>query len=80
MLGEAYLDLKTAAIRASVSVRTLRRAIKRGLPVYRLNPGGKLLIRPEELEVFFIREVAPRDQLDGLVSEVLEDLSRNDKK
>jgi predicted site-specific integrase-resolvase len=74
-LDVAFMDLRTGARWSSLSVRTLRRFIKAGrLAVYRTTAGGKLLIRPRDLEACLIRESKPRADLDALVNSVAREL------
>ena len=69
-----YLSLKDAATWASVSVRTLRRWISLGLPKYQAGPKEKVLIRPDDIDRFLIRQQTPLPNLDALVEDVLKGL------
>ncbi len=69
-----FLPLNAAAPWVGVSVRTLRRWIAAGLPTYQGTPGGKILIKPTELEHFLARQQAPRPALDRMVAEVMQGL------
>lgn len=73
------VDIRGAAARHSVSVRTLRRWIKQGLPVHQVSPRAKILIRLDEIDHFLSarRVVAP--SLDGMVNDILASLSGNAK-
>jgi hypothetical protein len=45
--------------------------IARGLAVYRPSPGGKILIKPEDLDAFMLRQQAqPMNVLDDLLEEL----------
>ena len=43
-----YIDLKTLAKESSLSVYTLRKFVKKGLPHYRI--GRKILVKPEDFD------------------------------
>ncbi len=69
-----FLPLADAARWAGVSARTLARWIARGLPKYQAQRGGKVLLRPEDIERFLHRQATPLPDLDQLVDDVLEGL------
>jgi hypothetical protein len=69
-----YLSLKRAAAWADVSHKTIRRWIKAGLPVYRGITGGKLLVRPADIEQFLEKQVVPRIDVDNLVNDTLREM------
>ena len=75
----AFLDLRAAARWSSLSIRTLRRIIKRGLPTYRTGVGGKILIRPAELAVFLTREVVAQPDLNSLVEQITAEITAERK-
>jgi hypothetical protein len=58
-----YLSLRDAATWSGVSVRTLKRWIVSGLPVYRAVARGKVLIRPADIDAFLTKQQAPRPDL-----------------
>ena len=69
-----YQDLKTLAIETSISVFTLRKFIKMGLPHYRI--GKKYLVDPDEFQKWFEEhhrvQTEPDDfGLDQIVSNAL---------
>jgi excisionase family DNA binding protein len=65
------LTLRAAASFCSLSERTIKRMIARGLPVYRPSPGGKILIKPEDLDAYMMRQQAqPVNVLDDLLEEL----------
>ena len=74
---QGYLPLTGAAEYASVSTRTIKRWIKAGLTVYQGSPRGKILIRPNDIDLYLQRKAAqkPTIDLDGMVNQVLSDLS-----
>ena len=49
------MSLKEAAQWASVSVKTLKRWIERGLPKYQAGPNGKVLLRSKDIEAYLTR-------------------------
>ena len=69
-------DIKSLAEEYSISIFTIRRFVKMGLPHYRL--GKKILIKPEDFEEWFERfKVAPQskqnklaDIVEGALAEV----------
>lgn len=72
-----YLSIAGAAQYASVSTRTIKRWINAGLPVYQGTTRGKVLIRPNDIDLYLQRKAAqkPTIDLDGMVNQVLSDLS-----
>lgn len=69
VLQPGYLSLNHAAAWADVSVKTLRRWIAVGLPVHQAPTGGKVLVKPQEIEQFLTRRQAPKVDIDALVNE-----------
>ena len=72
-----YLPLREAASWAGVSVRTLKRWIKKGLPTYQAGPREKVLIRPADIDVFLTRRQTQAPDLDAMVEDVLRELQGN---
>ena len=73
MIG--WLDLKGAAAYTSISIRTLRRYVTdpvHRLPVYRV--GGKLVMRPDDLDQWIRGFEKGRVGVDRFVDEVLSDI------
>ena len=68
-----YLSIGEAARYASVSTRTIKRWITRGLPVYQGTHRGKVLIRPGDIDLYLQRKTVPKPDLDldALVQDVL---------
>lgn len=71
-----WVTLRVAACLVSVSPRTLRRWIGRGLPVYQSGPRAKLLVRVRDIEAFLTRKQARTADLNTMVNEVLSQLRR----
>ena len=69
-----YLPLLEAASWTGVSVKTIKRWIKRGLPAYQAGPREKVLIRPADIDVFLTRRQAQAPDLDAMVEDVLRSL------
>ncbi len=69
------MPLLAAATWAGVSSRTLKRWIRRGLPVYQAGPGEKVLVRPSDIDQFLTRRQPPTRNLGALVEEVLQSLN-----
>ncbi len=59
---------------AGVSVRTMKRWIKKGLPTYQAGPREKLLIRPADIDGFLTKCQAHPVDLDAMVEDVLKSL------
>ena len=73
-----YLDLKTLSKKNSISVFTLRKFVKNGLPHYRL--GRKILVDPDEFDTWFkdncrIDQTLKEKDLSKLVHEALSKFS-----
>jgi hypothetical protein len=71
-------DLKTLSKEKSLSVFTLRKFVKKGLPHFRI--GRKILVNPEEFDVWFEQCCrAPANgnhkELDQLVEDTLAELN-----
>ena len=71
-------DLKTLSKEKSISVFTLRKFVKKGLPHFRI--GRKILVNPEEFDVWFeqcCRASANTNhkELDQLVEDTLAELN-----
>lgn len=69
-----YLSLKAASQWASVSLKTLKRWIAAGLPVYQGSAGGKVLIRPQDIDQFLQRRQVPQVDVNALVDETLREM------
>ncbi len=69
-----YLSIGGAAEYASVSTRTVKRWITRGLPVYQGTPRGKVLIRPSDIDLYLEKKTARELILDAMAEQVLRDL------
>lgn len=69
-----YLPLVDAAAWAGVSVRTMKRWIRRGLPTYQAGPREKVLIRPTDIDAFLTRQQVPVPDLNAMVEEVMKSL------
>ncbi len=72
--GSGFLDLHNACKWASVSPRTLRRWIDRGLRVHRHSSRSKILVRPADIEAFLISQQKPQPDLNAIVSATVQDL------
>jgi hypothetical protein len=79
-LQPGYLSLKKAAAWADVSQKTIKRWIAAGLPVYQSMPGGKVLVKPHEIDDFLQRRQVPRVDLDALVEQTLKEMESGDRK
>lgn len=66
-----YLPLYEAASWSGVSVRTLKRWIKKGLPSYHAGPREKVLIRPADIDAFLSRRQAQAHDLNVVVEDVM---------
>src|SRR5688572_1564181 len=71
-----YLTLDAAAQYASVSPRTVKRWIARGLAVYQGTPRGKILVRPGDIDQYLEKRTAPRLDLDVMAHEVMRGLAK----
>jgi excisionase family DNA binding protein len=74
-----YLSIENAAAYADVSVKTIKRWIKAGLPVYQGGARGKVLIRPSDIDAYLTRKQAPQIDLNAMVEEVIKDLNSGPK-
>ena len=72
--SKKFLALKSAAVWADASTRTIKRWIAKGLPYYHAGPGTKILIRPSDIENFLTRQQHQTPSLDALVNETLAEL------
>ena len=68
------IDLKTLGKEMSLSVHTLRKFIKMGMPHYRV--GNKFLVKSNEVEPWFARHFRKEtdnnhDDLDSILNDVL---------
>ena len=73
-LQPGYLSLKHAASWADVSPKTVQRWIAAGLPVYRATEGGKVLVKPYDIDQFLQRREVPKMDVDAMVSETLKEM------
>ncbi len=72
---DGYMDLKALSKYSSLSVRTLRQYLKDPVhPLPSFRPGGKILIRLSHFDQWMARFHRDGSDLDGLVSDVLEEL------
>jgi predicted site-specific integrase-resolvase len=71
----AYLSLCAAAEWAGISPSTMKRWIRKGLPIFQAGPRAKVLIRPVDIEAFLTRQQAPAPDLDAMMNDVLQSLS-----
>jgi hypothetical protein len=71
---KTMMGLKTLSMLRDVSVRTLHRWIKSGLPHFRQGPRTKILVRPEDIEEFLQRHQHNHIDLDAVVKETAEAL------
>ncbi len=71
-----FMPLAEAAAWAGVSQRTMRRWISHGLPCYQAGPRSKVLIRPSDIGQFLTRQDAAKPDLNTMVDEVMNDLTR----
>jgi predicted site-specific integrase-resolvase len=78
-LQPGYLSLKKAAAWADVSQKTIKRWIAAGLPVYQSMPGGKVLVKPQEIDQFLQKRQAPQIDVDALVNETLKEMGQERK-
>lgn len=74
-----YLSLKDAATWSGVSARTIKRWIVAGLPIYQERPRSKILIRPEDIELFLTKRQVPNPDLNAMVSQVMTEMERKAK-
>jgi predicted site-specific integrase-resolvase len=74
MSQPGFLSVKHASVWADVSVQTIQRWVKAGLPTYQGSTRGKLLIRPADIERFLQRRQAPQQELNQLVESVMKEL------
>ena len=75
-LERGYLTLRRAAEWASVSEKTLRRWISRGLPIYQAGPRERVLLKSEDIDQFLTCKKAQPIDLNQLVDQVMADLNR----
>ncbi len=73
---QGYMPLVEAATWAGVSPRTLKRWIRRGLPIYQAGPREKVLVKPGDIDQFLTRKQVPVPDLGAMVEEVLQGLSQ----
>ncbi len=71
-----YMSIVDAAAWAGVSPSTLKRWIRRGLPIYQAGPREKVLVRPGDIEQFLTRKQVPTPDLGAMVDEVVQGLSQ----
>ena len=69
-----YMPLPQAAQWAGVSSRTMKRWIKRGLPVHQAGHREKILIRPVDVDAFLTKKRAPVCNLNAMVDDVLQSM------
>jgi hypothetical protein len=76
-----YSDLKSLSEETSISVFTLRKFVKEGLPHFRI--GRKILVDPTEFREWFEKThratSEPRNlSLDEIMSKALDEIEKND--
>lgn len=71
-----YLSLKRAAQWADVSVKTIKRWTQAGLPVYQGVAGGKVLVKPQEIDQFLRKRQVPQVDVEALVNQTLREMGR----
>ncbi len=71
-----YMSLVDSAAWAGVSPRTLKRWIRRGLPIYQAGPREKVLVKPGDIDQFLTRKQVPVPDLGAMVEEVLQGFSQ----
>ena len=69
-----YLTLRGAQAWTGMSQRTIKRWIVAGLPVYQGVTGGKLLVKPQDIDQFLQKRQTPKVDLDALVNETLREI------
>ena len=69
-----YIPIREAARWAGVSPKTIRNWIRGGLPHYRGSAGGKVLVRPADIDQFLIKDKAPQIDLDRIVEEMMSNI------
>jgi predicted site-specific integrase-resolvase len=79
-LQPGYLSLKKAAAWADVSIKTIKRWIAAGLPVYQGVTGGKVLVRPQDINSFLQKRQVPQVDVDALVNETLTEMGKMETK
>ena len=70
-----YLTLKRAAEWASVSEKTIKRWIGRGLPIYQAGPRERVLLKAEDIDRFLTCMKTQPVDLNQLVDEVMAELN-----
>jgi hypothetical protein len=73
-LQPGYLSLKHAAQWADVSQKTIQRWIASGLPVYQGIEGGKVLVKPSDIDQFLQKKQVPQVDIDAMVNETLKEM------
>ena len=68
-----YLTIQAPAYYASVSERTIKRWISRGLPSFQGSLRGKVLVKPGDIDLFVQKKPIPvaKNDLDAMVEGVL---------
>jgi phage terminase Nu1 subunit (DNA packaging protein) len=79
LLQPGYLPLVEAAAWAGVSPRTIKRWVRRGLPVHQAGPREKVLIRPADIDAFLTRQQVPQPDLKAMAEEVFQNLQRGQR-
>lgn len=74
-----YLSLKGATQWASVSLKTLKRWIAAGLPVYQGSAGGKVLVKPQDIDQFLQRRQVSQVDVNALVDETLREMGLGER-
>lgn len=72
-----YLSLSQAASWAGVSEKTIKRWIRKGLPIYQAGAKEKILIRPTDIDTFLTRKQRVPIDLNIMVEDVLKSLTRS---
>lgn len=66
-----YQDLKTLSKKTSVSVFTLRKLVKTGMPHFRV--GRKILVDPDEFEAWFQERHRASSETQNLIEQIISD-------
>ena len=69
-----FLSIDHAAQWSDVSVKTIKRWIRKGLPCYQEGPRTKVLLRPSDMEAFLTRRQVPKSNLEDMVDTVMSEL------
>jgi predicted site-specific integrase-resolvase len=59
-----------------VSVKTIKRWTQAGLPVYQGVAGGKVLVKPQDIDQFLQKRQVPQVDVEALVNQTLKEMGR----